>query len=107
MPGSPLVASQPVSVSGTQIIGVDGKPLHIRGLNYFGFDNGNTAPDGIWQVRQWASLWCRNIQLCPECVCIAGRAQSTCRVCLRHTCWRRLVEASAVGDEIPGHEKGC
>lgn len=50
MPGTPVVAVQPVSVSGTKLIGVDGNELQIRGLNWFGFEDGNTAPDGIWQV---------------------------------------------------------
>lgn len=50
MPGSPTVAKQAVSVSGTKLIGVDGKEVQLRGINVFGFENGVTAPDGIWQV---------------------------------------------------------
>mmetsp|Transcript_13633 Transcript_13633/g.41196 ORF Transcript_13633/g.41196 Transcript_13633/m.41196 type:complete len:948 (-) Transcript_13633:1152-3995(-) len=49
IPGTAQVATQAVSLSGTQIIGVDGNPVQFKGLNYFGFENGNTAPDGIWQ----------------------------------------------------------
>ena len=56
MPGTPTVAKQAVSLSGTKIIGVDGNEVQLRGLNVFGFENGVTAPDGIWQVRSLA-LW--------------------------------------------------
>lgn len=55
VPGTPTVAVQAVSLSGTKIIGVDGKEVQFRGLSYFGFENGNTAPDGIWQVGHAAA----------------------------------------------------
>ncbi len=30
------------------IFGLDGQPLFIRGINYFGFETGNTFLDGFW-----------------------------------------------------------
>ena len=47
--GKTEAALQPVSVSGTQLIGVDGKPLSLKGLNYFGFETaGGSMVDGLW-----------------------------------------------------------
>lgn len=37
-----------LSTSNGQIIGVNGQPLRLQGLNYFGFDDGNTMVDGLW-----------------------------------------------------------
>jgi hypothetical protein len=48
---SPLAVSasdRPVSTNGSQLIGVDGKPFTIVGVNYFGFENGQTMVDGLW-----------------------------------------------------------
>lgn len=56
--GEPLVVSpvgrtesglQPVSVSGIQLLGVDGRPLVLKGINWFGFEEpGNSMLDGLW-----------------------------------------------------------
>lgn len=32
-----------------QLIGIDGSPLYLIGVNYFGFDDGNTMVDGLWE----------------------------------------------------------
>ena len=48
--GKTEAALQPVSVSGTQLIGVDGKPLSLKGFNYFGFETaGGSMVDGLWE----------------------------------------------------------
>lgn len=31
-----------------QIIGLDGQSLYIKGINYFGYETGNTFLDGYW-----------------------------------------------------------
>lgn len=31
-----------------QIIGVDGQPLQLWGINWFGFETGTTMVDGLW-----------------------------------------------------------
>ena len=41
-------AERPVSVNGSQLVGVDGKPFTIVGANWFGFENGQTIVDGLW-----------------------------------------------------------
>lgn len=44
--------TQPVSVEGTQLLGVDGEPLVLKGINWFGFEEpGNSMVDGLWQVN--------------------------------------------------------
>ena len=41
---------QPVAVSGTTLTGVDGKPLTLKGLNWFGFETpGGSMVDGLWE----------------------------------------------------------
>ena len=37
-----------LTTSNGQIIGLDGSNLYLIGLNYFGFDDGNTMIDGLW-----------------------------------------------------------
>ena len=37
-----------LTTSGGNIIGPDGNVLNLIGLNYFGFDDGNTMLDGLW-----------------------------------------------------------
>eukprot|EP00884_Botryococcus_braunii_P011047 jgi/Botrbrau1/19944/Bobra.0059s0061.1 len=39
---------QPISLEDDQFIGVDGMPFNITGLNWFGFENGQTLFDGLW-----------------------------------------------------------
>lgn len=40
---------QPVSISGVDLVGVDGKPLTLRGINWFGLEEaGNSMVDGLW-----------------------------------------------------------
>ena len=44
-----------LTTSNGQIIGLDGNPLYLIGINYFGFDDGNTMVDGLW-IGEGASL---------------------------------------------------
>ena len=37
-----------LTTSGGNIIGLDGNVLNLLGINYFGFDDGNTMVDGLW-----------------------------------------------------------
>lgn len=40
---------QPVSVAGGKLLGVDGAPLALKGINYFGFETvGGSMLDGLW-----------------------------------------------------------
>lgn len=43
-----FLAEKPVSTRGSQFIGVDGAPFTIKGVNWFGYENGQTNPDGLW-----------------------------------------------------------
>jgi aryl-phospho-beta-D-glucosidase BglC (GH1 family) len=43
-----FLEEKPVSTRGAQLIGVDGAPLTIKGVNWFGYENGQTNPDGLW-----------------------------------------------------------
>lgn len=43
-----FLAEKPVSTRGAQFIGVDGAPFTIKGVNWFGYENGQTNPDGLW-----------------------------------------------------------
>ncbi|KAL3142124.1 hypothetical protein ABBQ32_004742 [Trebouxia sp. C0010 RCD-2024] len=38
----------PLTTDGGNIIGPDGNTLALLGINYFGFDDGNTMLDGLW-----------------------------------------------------------
>ncbi len=40
-------ASSLTTVNG-QIIGLDGQPLTLWGINWFGFETGTTMVDGLW-----------------------------------------------------------
>lgn len=40
--------SSPLTTSGGNIIGLDGNILSLMGINFFGFDDGNTMLDGLW-----------------------------------------------------------
>ena len=44
-----------LSTSNGQIIGVDGQAVTLQGLNYFGFDDGNTMIDGLWVGKQMSA----------------------------------------------------
>ena len=35
-------------LTGIDLVGVDGQMLILKGINWFGYEDGNTAPDGIW-----------------------------------------------------------
>ncbi|KAK9839537.1 hypothetical protein WJX81_008252 [Elliptochloris bilobata] len=50
LPGTPAVDEilQPVSIQNSSIIGVDGQPLNIRGINWFGFETSATMTAGLW-----------------------------------------------------------
>ena len=43
-----------------QLVGPNGKPLFLKGINYFGFDDGNTMIDGLWE----GALADCNVNLC-------------------------------------------
>ena len=43
-----FVAERPLTTRDGAIIGTDGKPLTVRGVNWFGYENGQTNPDGLW-----------------------------------------------------------
>ena len=48
--GSSESGIQPVAVQGTTLTGVDGKPLTLKGINWFGFETpGGSMVDGLWQ----------------------------------------------------------
>ena len=50
-PPPPPAAAESVGSLSTQdgqIIGLDGKPLFLWGINYFGFEVGATMVDGLW-----------------------------------------------------------
>ena len=52
-PPAPPQASHTESASslttrGGEIIGVDGNPLMLWGINWFGFEDGTTMVDGLW-----------------------------------------------------------
>ena len=50
-PPPPPAAAESVGSLSTQdgqIIGPDGKPLFLWGINYFGFEVGTTMVDGLW-----------------------------------------------------------
>lgn len=42
-------AAQPISVQNGHIYGVDGMPLTIKGVNWFGFETAVTVVHGLWQ----------------------------------------------------------
>jgi len=48
IPGLSFLEEKPVSTRGDLFIGVDGLPFTIKGINWFGFENGQTNPDGLW-----------------------------------------------------------
>lgn len=44
-----IEATQPISIKDGKILGVDGMPLAIKGVNWFGFETAVTAVHGLWQ----------------------------------------------------------
>ncbi|BDA41274.1 probable endoglucanase E1 [Coccomyxa sp. Obi] len=42
-------ATQPISIQNGHIYGVDGMPLTIKGVNWFGFETAVTVVHGLWQ----------------------------------------------------------
>jgi hypothetical protein len=44
-----IESSQPVSIQDGQILGIDGVPLTIKGVNWFGFETAITVVHGLWQ----------------------------------------------------------
>lgn len=48
IPGLSFLEEKPVSTRGDLFIGVDGLPFTIKGINWFGYENGQTNPDGLW-----------------------------------------------------------
>jgi hypothetical protein len=56
LPESPIIESvsvesapQPLSTKKGKLIGVDGLPLSIKGVNWFGFETAVTVVHGLWQ----------------------------------------------------------
>lgn len=45
----PLV--QPLTTRDGQIIGIDGEVIDLKGIAWFGFDDGNSMLDGLWEAR--------------------------------------------------------
>ncbi len=45
-----------LTTSGGNIIGLDGNVLTLMGINYFGFDDGNTMVDGLWEGSDQLTL---------------------------------------------------
>lgn len=39
---------QAMTTQGTQILNSDGHPVELKGINWFGFNNGDTMVDGLW-----------------------------------------------------------
>jgi hypothetical protein len=52
-PSSPSARSEAdgMTTRDGQIIGIDGKPVFLMGVNWFGFDCGATMADGLWGGR--------------------------------------------------------
>ena len=48
IPGLSFLEEKPVSTRGDLFVGVDGLPFTIKGINWFGYENGQTNPDGLW-----------------------------------------------------------
>lgn len=48
IPGLSFLEEKPVATRGDLFIGVDGLPFTIKGINWFGYENGQTNPDGLW-----------------------------------------------------------
>ncbi len=46
--GAKAESASKLTTKDGQIIGLDGKPLFLTGINYFGFETGNTFLDGFW-----------------------------------------------------------
>lgn len=53
-----------LTTSNGQIIGLNGQPLQLNGLNYFGFDDGNTMVDGLWVGKHTSSIMHSNANDC-------------------------------------------
>ncbi|KAK9787370.1 hypothetical protein WJX73_004527 [Symbiochloris irregularis] len=43
-----IESGQPISISGGGLIGMDGNPVTLKCVNYFGFNNGQTMFDGLY-----------------------------------------------------------
>lgn len=48
IPGLSFLEEKPVATLGDLFVGVDGLPFTIKGINWFGYENGQTNPDGLW-----------------------------------------------------------
>ena len=38
-----------MTTSNGQLVGPNGQPLFLKGINWFGFDDANTMLDGLWE----------------------------------------------------------
>ncbi len=55
VPGVPTLGDGYWSTSGDALVDANGDSVSIRGINWFGFETGNSMPHGLW-TRNWASL---------------------------------------------------
>ena len=55
-------ASSLTTVNG-QIIGLDGQPLTLWGINWFGFETGTTMVDGLWAGMHAATIQSLTVSL--------------------------------------------
>lgn len=61
--GASAEAAAGLTTRNGQITDLDGNVLVFKGLNWFGFDDGNTGPDGLWAGRTSMTLDYANIML--------------------------------------------
>lgn len=50
-----MTINAPLSTRGSQIVDATGRPVLLRGVNWFGLETGNHAPDGLW-VRDYKDM---------------------------------------------------
>ena len=74
---------QPISVSGQTFYGIDGKPMSLMGVNWFGFETSATAVAGLWQVRA-----CSGTLFTGHCKVTQGR-----RLCMHNA-------SAAIQDQV-------
>ena len=63
----PLPMQQPISANGETFYGINGQPMALMGVNWFGFETSATAVAGLWQVRSLSGTplpWAHGLRLC-------------------------------------------
>ena len=61
--GASIESAAGLTTRNGQITDLDGNALVFKGLNWFGFDDGNTGPDGLWAGSTSTTLDFANIML--------------------------------------------